>query len=102
MNTTHSSEQGHRKRLMKLVMPVAASSQRPCAGFPSGSLNAHRLGPRKGPKMPRLLIVDTRCYFGKHVSVALTYDSPCFMAVITHCHCSAVRALGNLGHMRGL
>jgi hypothetical protein len=46
--------------------------------------------------MPRLLIVDTRCYFGKHVSVALTYDSPCFMAVITHCHCSAVRALATL------
>jgi hypothetical protein len=48
--------------------------------------------------MPRVLIVDTRCYFGKHVSVALTYDSPCFMAVITHCHCSAVRALAPWTH----
>lgn len=33
---------------------------------------------------------DTRCYPAKHVSVALTYDSLFFMAVITHCHCSGV------------
>jgi hypothetical protein len=45
-----------------------------------------------------LPIVHTRCYFGKHVSVALTYDSPRFMAVITHCHCSAVRLLAPFAH----